>query len=443
MNIRLNRYLFGVLLMMSGLPVVAQNTDTLRLSEAIQMGLEKNYSIQIATNNKNIADNNYTLGNAGFLPTLDAIASQNYEVQDSRQLFDREINPEQIVNGARSNSFSASALLEWTVFDGTRMFITYDKLAELQQASAIEAQINIENTVADISAAYYSVILEQARVNVLQNSVDLSRERLRLARTKYEVGNTSRLEYLAAQVDYNADTSALIQQKEQLYNTKVDLNTFLIREPDTDFAVPNQIDANMDLSIGELREKALSSNPNLLLVRRNQHISYLEMRELEAERWPEILVNLGYGYNTSVRQAGFVLESRANGVNYGVAARLNIFNGFNKNRQIQNARILTENRELELKDVTQQLRADLEKIFTNYTNSIILLDLESENLEIARENARIALERYRLGNSNALELREAQINAVQAESRLIDAIYSTKIAEIELLRLSGQMVSSQ
>lgn len=433
------RYILGALLLMSSFPAIAQ--DTLRLTEAIQIGLEENFSIQIATNNQNIARSNYTLGNAGFLPTLDAIASQNYDVQDTEQTF--ASGDEQNVRGAQSNSFSAAALMEWIVFDGTRMFITYDKLAELQRASAVETQITIENTVADISAAYYSVILEQARVSVLQNSVDLSRERLRLARTKYEVGNTSRLEYLAAQVDYNADTSALIQQKQQLYTTKVDLNTFLVRDPNMDFSVPNRIDANFDLAIDPLREKALSSNPNLLLARRNQSIAYLERRELEADRWPQILLTLGYDYNTSVAEAGFVLGRRANGVNYGITARIGLFNGFNQNRNIQNARILTENREFQIQEVQQQIAADLEKTFVSYTNSTILLDLESENLEIAKENAKIALERYRLGNSNALELREAQINAVQAESRLIDAVYSTKIAEIELLRLSGQILSNQ
>lgn len=439
MNIQKYRYFLGALLFIGSLQAVAQ--DTLRLTDAIQIGIEENYSIQIANNNQNIAKSNYTLGNAGFLPTLDAIASQNYDVQDTEQTF--ASGDEQNVRGAQSNSFSAAALMEWIIFDGTRMFITYDKLAELQRASAVEAQISIENTVADISAAYYTVILEQARVSVLQNSVDLSAERLRLARTQYEIGNTSRLEYLAAQVDYNADTSALIQQKQQLYITKVDLNTFMNREPNTEFLVPSAIDANFDLAIGPLREKALNSNPNLLLARRNQSIAYLERRELEAGRWPEILLTLGYTYNTSVAEAGFVLGRRANGVNYGITARVGLFNGFNQNRDIQNARILTENRELQIQEVQQQIAADLEKTFVNYTNSTILLELESKNLEIAKENAKIALERYRLGNSNALQLREAQINAVQAESRLIDAVYFTKIAEIELLRLSGQILSNQ
>lgn len=415
--------------------------DTLGLVDAISIGMENNYAIKIARNNVDIANNNYTLGNAGFLPTVDIIANRDFDVQDSELNFASGDN--QIVNGARSNSFSAAALLNWTVFDGTRMFITYDRLAEIRQANELDAQIVLENTIADISTAYYTVILEQARAAVLRNSVELSGERLRLARTQYEVGKASKLEYLAAQVDYNADTTALIQQRDRLYNAKVNLNTLMARSPDTEITVPDQIDANLELELESLREKALSSNPNLLLARRNQSISYLEMRELQADLLPELSVNLGYNYATSEAQAGFVLGRRSNGVAYGLAARMNVFDGFNRRRQIQNAQIMIETNEHQLEDLRLQLEANLQTTFVDYTNSIILLELESENLEIAKETAEIALDRYRLGRSNALQLREAQVNAVEAESRLINAIYSTKIAEIELMRLSGQILSRE
>ena len=415
--------------------------DTLSLVEAIGIGMENNYAIKISRNDVNIAENNYTRGNAGFLPTVDVVANQNYDIQDSELNFASGDN--QIVNGARSNNFNASALLNWTVFDGTRMFITYDKLAEIKQASQLDAQIVLENTIADISTAYYTVILEQERAKVLQNSVALSDERLRLARTQYEVGKASKLEYLAAQVDYNADTTALLQQRQRFYNAKVNLNTLLARAPETDMTVPDQIDANLELELVSLREKALSSNPNLLLARRNQSISYLEMRELQADLLPQLSVNVGYNYATSEAQAGFVLGRRSNGVGYGISARMNLFDGFNRRRQIQNAQILIESSEQQVEQLNLQLEANLQTTFVDYTNSIILLELESENLEIAKETAEIALDRYRLGRSNALELREAQVNAVEAESRLINAIYSTKIAEIELMRLSGQILSKE
>jgi outer membrane protein TolC len=234
----------------------------------------------------------------------------------------------------------------------------------------------------------------------------------------------------------------LIRQREILYNAKVDVNTLLARTPDTDFNVPDQIDANLELKIDNLREKALASNPQLLRARREQNVAYLSMRELQADRWPRVNLNAGYNYATSVAQAGFVLGRRSNGFAYGISASWNIFNGLNKTRLIQNAQIAQETQEYATEDLKVSLNANLEKTYINYINSIQLIELETESREIARERAEIALERYRLGNSNSLELREAQRIAVAAAGRLLDAVYSTKIAEIELMRLSGQLASS-
>ncbi len=430
---------FILIFFLIGISAQAQE-NLLTLEEAIQTGLENNFSVKIAQNDQEIAANNFSRGNAGMLPNLDLLAVRNFDIQDSE--LDFASGDGQTVEGARSNSTTASAVISWTIFDGTRMFATYDKLNEIQQASNLDAQATVENLVADIASAYYTIILEQELLTVIQSTLELSEIRRTLAKTQYEVGRTSKLEYLAAQVDYNADTSALISQREQFYNAKVDLNALLARLPDTKFQVPDQIDANLELDLTALKETMLSANPQLLRARQEENIAYLTTRELRADRLPELSVNGGYNYATSEAEAGFVLGRRSDGFAYGLTARWNLFNGSNKSRLIQNAQIAVETQQYVTQDLLLQLQAGLEKTFINYTNSIQLIGLETENEAIAQERAEIALERYRLGNTNSLELREAQRNAVTASGRLLDAVYSTKIAEIELMRLSGKLASS-
>ncbi|WKN45103.1 TolC family protein [Tunicatimonas pelagia] len=414
--------------------------NILTLEEAIQTGLENNFSVKIARNDQEVANNNLSPGNAGMLPNLDVLAIRNFDVQDSE--LDFASGDGQTVENARSNATTLSSVVSWTIFDGTRMFATYNKLKEIQQASNLDAQVTLENLVADIASAYYTVILEQELLTVIQSALELSDIRKQLAKTQYEVGRTSKLEYLAAQADYNADTSAFISQRQQMYNAKVDLNTLLARPSDAEFSVPDQIDANLELRLAGLKEKMLSANPQLLRARQEENIAYLTNRELRADRLPTISVDGGYNYATSEAEAGFVLARQSDGFAYGVTARWNLFNGFNKNRLIQNAQIAMETQQYATQDLRLQLESGLEKTFINYTNSIQLIELETENEAIALERAEIALERYRLGNTNSLELREAQRIAVAASGRLLDAVYSTKIAEIELMRLSGKLASS-
>ena len=414
--------------------------DTLSLQEAVRIGLENNFDVKIAQNDQRVSENNLTIGNAGFLPSLDVDVSQIYDIQDSELTF--ASGDEQIRKGAKSNNFNAGAVLEWTIFDGMQMFVAYNRLSAEKEAGAVQTEIAIENTLARISNAYYTVVLEQARLNVYRESLELSEERVSIAKAKYEVGKTSKLDYLAAQVDLNADKSALILQKENLYNAKVTLNTLLARPPGIDFSVRVSIDPDLTLDKATLSEMVAASNPNLLLAQRNQYIQYLQVKELRSAILPEISLFTGYNYANANAEAGFTLGRKVDGFSYGIRGSMNIFDGFNRTREIQNAKILIETTGLEIENQRMALDADLESNYVNYQNSIDLITLERENLGLARENAAIALERYKLGNSTALELREAQRNAVQAESRLIDAVYNTKIAEIELLRITGQMVDS-
>ena len=121
-------------------------------------------------------------------------------------------------------------------------------------------------------------------------------------------------------------------------------------------------------------------------------------------------------------------------------ASVNIFDGHNLKRRIENARLITEINQIQEKDLLNQLNLMVERSFQNYKNALELIKLENENYKIADLNTDIAFERYRVGNSSAYELREVQRNAVAAETRLIEAEYSAKINEIELNRISGKYV---
>ncbi|CAN5228391.1 TolC family protein [soil metagenome] len=414
--------------------------EILPLEEAIRIGLENNFSIKIAQKDQLITENDVTLGNAGFLPILEAVGNRTFTIEDTDLLFlDGRV---QSVDNARSDLFNGTVNLQWTIFNGLGMFIAMERLQEFQKAGQVNTRIIIESAIADIYNTYYLLVLESERLKVFENSVEVSNVRMGIAKDLYEVGRTSKLEYLAAQVDLNADQSALIQQQEILFNIKVDLNRLLGRDLLIDYSVMDEITLAESINLENLRQNLLVSNANLEIARRNRNIAELQMRELKAQRSPELRVVGGYRFNRSQAEAGFVLQNQSSGFNYGLTAVFNIFNGFNQTRQIQNARIMVESSELQYRDLEQQIDSELTKSYQSYQNNLSLLELENLNLDIARENAVIALDRYKLGRSTPLELREAQRNEVDAETRALNASFSVKAAEIELLRLSGNILQN-
>ena len=416
--------------------VIAQ--DLLLLDQAIEIGLENNFGIQIISNNAQIAANNRTLGNAGFLPSISLDGSRSESVEDSRfQTGDTDGVVENL--GARSTNTNAGVFLNWTLFDGMQMFINYDTLGELEELGAKEFRFQAENLIGQIIDSYVSVTRIHEQLRVLENSVEVTEERIQIAETMRDLGSGSEYDLLQARTDLNADRAAVLRERRVLKDAKISLNEILALDPDFDFEVTEDIPVNRDLAYEYLYANMLENNVSLQLAQIEQRIAGLEMREIRSERFPEIELSSGYDFNRTEGGGSFFQFNETSGFRIGITARVNIFDGFDTNRRIQNARINLKNSELLLEEEKNRIDASFKRAFENYINSLELVDLEESNLDIAEETLDIALERFRTGTISAIEFREAQRAFLSAESRLIDAKYEAKVAETELLRLSGEL----
>lgn len=416
----------------------AQAQETLRLEDAIQQGLKNQFSIQIAKKREKIAENENTLGNAGFLPTITGSATKNYTVSGLNQEFFGGLRPPLVQSGVRSNSGNAGVAMAWTLYDGKGMFILRDRFGELQQLGAKQTETSIENLIALISTTYYDIIRQELRVNNFKKGLEISNDRLKLAKDRYEVGQGSKVDYYSAQVDYNEDKALLLAQEQSFLNTKISFNALLVRAMQTEFNVLPVIDLLPKLSLNELRDLALKQNPTLLAAIVNKRISDLDIKNIQSLQMPQIDLLAGYNMNQVQNGAGFgVQKGTSNAFNYGLRATINIFDGYNQKRRVQTAKINAEIAQLQIEDLKNSLNASLDRAFVTYENALNLINLESENYTIAKQNIDIAFDRFKVGIATSYELREVQRNAVAAETRLIEAKYAAKTAEIELIRLSG------
>ena len=433
----------GLIAALGGVPrAAAQDAgvpgDTLRLADVVQRALANNYQTQIARNDVDIAANDYAVGNAGFLPTLSVGAGYNGTISDTRQEFIS--GDPQDVTGARSTRYAADAQLEWTLFDGLSRFATYNRLAEElgQQQAAADALIT--SVLADVVVTYYAVARQQQQLQVFEEAVAISQERLRIAELRREVGSASDLEVRQARVDLNADRAAALRQEVTLANTKAALNRLLARRgAATTFNVADGIDVALSLQQPALLAAADERNPALRRARRAQRAAEWERQEVRAERLPTVDANVGYGYSRSESESGFLRSSRSYDLTYGLTLSFDVFDGLNRRRRLENAAVRQRTAELVVEDVRTQLTADLTSAFTNYRNRLELVALERENLEATSANVAIALERFELGEITSVELREVQEQLIQAESRLLAAQFEAKQAEVTLLQLSGQL----
>ncbi|TDD93824.1 TolC family protein [Flavobacterium cellulosilyticum] len=429
------RYLLLFLVLFSVLHLQAQ--EILTIENATKIALENNFEIKIASNNAKIGENNNTIGNTGMLPIVTASVVDNNSIQNTSQT--RQDDSTVSLNNAKNNSLNYGVGLGWTVFDGLKMFAKADQLKALQKLGEAQLKKTILIKLGQVSLNYYDLVQQQQQLTALDSSIVISKQRLELAKNRYTIGKASKLEVLNAQVDLNTDQVALLRQKESYANTKIALNQILARDSKTPFEVADEIMVDEKLIYSDLLDLAQKQNPELEAQIINNRIAELELKKVKSDRYPTISLTSAYNFADSQSSLGFTKQSNSRGLNYGFTASMNIFDGFNQNRNEKNAQIEVENSKIFLDQQNTILTAQLAISFQTYLTNLELINLEANNETIAKQNLEITLDKFHIGTITSLEFRTAQLNYINAKVRYSDAQFQAKLSEIALKELAGNI----
>ena len=400
---------------------------TYTLKSCLEQGLLNNYSLRITHNEEQISKNNATLGNAGYLPTLDLSAGYKGTLDNTETKL-RSTGETTKDNGVFDQTLNAGLNLNWTIFDGFNITANYQKLKELELQGETNTRIAIEDLIANITAEYYNYVQQKIRLKNFRYAVSLSKERLRIVEERYHIGNFSRLDYQQAKVDFNADSAQYMKQQELLHTSRIQLNELMAnKDVDQSFIIRDSIIfINNIMNFEELWSATLQINSSLLKAEQNNTLARLDYKKVCSRDYPYLKMNGGYGYTLNKYDISANSRRSNLGLNVGVTVGFNLFDG-NRRRERRNASIAIQNA--------------LSNLWQAYQNNLQMLNLERQNLVAAKENHEIAMERYMLGNLSGIEMREAQKSLLDAEERILSAEYDTKLCEISLLQISGKVTS--
>lgn len=434
---RIHKYIFLVAFaFLAGDGILAQGQLT--IEEAIQLGIKNNYNILVANNNASIAANNNSLGNAGMLPVVDINASTNFATNATKQDFSTGTSVDKA--GVKSNNISSGIYVTWTLFNGLKMFATHEQLSMLESMGKLSSKIQIESTVETIVVAYYNAVKQKQLIKGLNENIKISEERLTIAQKKFEIGSGSKLDVLQAKTDKNAQISLLYRQKTVLDELKANLNQLMARATETEFEVGDTIPVSFQLKYEDLKGNYQKTNLNLLFAQQNISLYKQQLKATKGDMFPVINLNANYLFSRAENQAGLILLNRNLGFNYGLTASWRIFNGFTLNNRIKNAQLQVENASLNYTNSQTQIEQQLLIAFKRFQDDQKILELEEDNLKLVRESVNIALERFRVGTSNTLELQTIQQTFEDALTRLEEARFNAKVSETTLMKLNGNLV---
>ena len=420
------------------LPVAATAQDTLSLSDALRMGLESNFSIRIARNDAVVAKNNNSLGNAGFLPKVDATGSTTQSSMDIKQDLANGTSVES--NGYKTQGLNAGVQLSWTLFDGFAMFANRERLSLLRDLGDLGAQMAVEDVSSSIIISYCTIVQEQKLQENYREVLDLSLVRLNVARQKAAIGSGYQLATMQAEVDYRADSSQLLSQQSRVANLKIELNKTLGRAPETQFEVERAIPTAQAIVLDDIYTKLDAQNKDLMVAKLNLRVKEVAVKEANAARYPRVALSSAYSFSRNETPAGTTEVYRSLGPSFGLGASVTLFNGMNANRNIKNARLQRESQELRSLQTTIDVRGEALKHYNDLTLANTLVEVEQQSVEMARTNVAVALEKYKIGMISDLELRDAQTRLLSTEYRYLNAQLKAKTAEVGLQVLMGAIV---
>ena len=430
--------IISVLLVLLATQVDAQNILTKK--QALEIALENNYGVKIASNNVEIAKNNSSVYNTGYLPTVISSAGANYN--NSNQEIERQDGTSTTVNGAETKSFNASIGLNYTIFDGLGRKYNYKQLKETYNLTELQARETIENMYLQLFSVYFQIARLSENTNNLNEALKISKQRLERAQYQYEYGQSTKLELLNAEVDVNNDSINFINSKQEYFNVKRDLNIVLGSQQDLSYEVETDVDFISLITFEELFNKAIDNNVLLKQFEKNIAISEFNLKLNKSSYLPTAGLTTSYGWNKSINPpTSFLAGSNSTGLNAGINLSWNLFDGGSTKTRVANAKIALENQQILKEQQLEILKNNLNNVYDSYQNALFVLQAQEKNVLTNQNNFERTQERYKLGQITSIEFRQAQINLLNSKTAYSNSKFDAKLLELELLQLSGELLN--
>lgn len=414
--------------------------EVLTKQEAVQFTLENNFGIKIAKNDLEIAENNKSVLNSGFLPTLNGTAGASYDKNNQEATFqDGNVSA---IEGAETTRYNAALNLNYILFDGLGRWYDYKRLKEQYNLSELQARETIETTILQLFTVYFEAARISENIEVLEETYSNTKDRLQRATYSFEYGQINKLDVLNAEVDLVNDSINLMNERQLLLNTERDLNIVLNRELEQFFVVDTTVNFIPALQIEDFLLEGEENNVRMLQAKSNMTINDFTLKSAKSVFLPTIGLTGSYGWNEgNFPVTNFLASNTSTGVSAGVNLTWNLFDGGGGITQIKNARLLLDSQDILQNQIEMEVKRDIANAYGDYTNRLKIFGLQEQNVLTATDNYNRSNERYKLGQITSVELRQAQINLLNAKTSKNLAKYNAKLAELQLLQLTGQLLN--
>ena len=427
-----------IIFLITIIPFLSFSQEILSLENAIKVGLNKNFDIQLSRKNKEITQLNNNLGNSGALPTINISSKKEDAVSDQSN------NPTSFIQEILSSeSINASANMSWTLLSGYRIQATKEKLRQLEFLSNGNLTLIIENTTQAIILSYYNCILQKERLKLLQNVVNLSRERLIYQKTKYDIGVSSKMDVLQIETSLLTDSSNLLIQRLNYNNSVKNLNLVLGVDLKSEWNLTDKMSSKTQLfNFEELQSEMFKNNTTMINQCINNEIIRQDIKLSKSVYYPIVSFNSGASYNEStydIGDSGFEGNNTGETLNYyaNISVNFRLYDGGKYRTLLQESEIKNEINNLRLEKLQEETKNQLSIHYEKYNSRIIIFNLSKKAFDIAEINFQLANDKNNRGTINSFNLRDIEIAYLNSGISYLQSNYNLNESYLELVKITG------
>jgi outer membrane protein TolC len=426
----------SVLLLLTVTGASAQSLLT--LEQAIQNALQNNYDLQVVKNDLEIAEIENNWGNAGRLPTV--AANGSYTISNSNVFQKLNTGTEIQRKGAILQNENASLSAQWRVFNGFRVTAAKRRLETQEEIGNIAVRQQANQTVYNVIVAYLNLMRLKLERKALEETIALFQERMTLAENRFNIGVAAKSDWLQAQVDFNTQQNNLLVNELNTKEAITFLNNLMVHHPDETFNVSDTLGKISLPSRSEIIASIDTLNPQLLIAQKNQLVLMQQSKEINAQRLPTLSVNAGANLNNTNNSAGQLLRNTNYGPAAGLSLAIPIYSAGLVKQQLRVYKVQQKTQQVFYDQLKNDLQTSLANAYNSSENATRKYELELKTMEVVKENNFIAMERFRKGSITTVELRQTQLNYIETQTRLINAMYQMKQAQADILLIMGRLV---
>jgi len=410
-------------------PAAAHAQVTVTLDEAIQRAMDRSPAM---------AQQEQAVGNASsaklqalgtFIPNVSASSSGSLR---SAQRFDQATD--RIVTGS-ADSYSAGLSGSITLFDGGRMFASYDG-AKADYSAALARRENQRNQVTLQTKNLFFAALRQADLlEVARQRVRQAEESLTMVRTRTQVGTATMSDSLRARLELVNARQAQLTAETATRAARFALGRQIGESQPVAPVPPENLEpVPLTMSDEEILQLAEAGSPSVVAAEESARSAGKDVSIAKAQYLPSISFSSGYNWANQAASLGGGTTSWS----LGLRASYPIFNGFAREGAVDRAQWTQRVARLQEDDARLAARQQADGALQDLRSAEQAIAIAQEAQAVAQEDLRVVGERYRVGVATILELVTSQISAVQAGVNVVTARYDYVLARAQLEAVLGR-----